>query len=206
MEWDEQREAEKQAELLESLADALRRCGVSESEVRRLAETIFGSYISTQPPEAARHTVHFVTLSQMGTGGGQSTKAGNIKLNIGKLMEAVASGVLTIVDAVQLPLTAPLAALVVWVSLRRTAQVSISETDASVLYTMWAYKNADRDVPNEGLLERCNALLAKYGRPQISAQMLQRSLKTLEQIDTIERSPRNSGMWWLREWVRVSYH
>jgi len=205
VEWDKQRESEKRAELLESLTGTLRTCGASESDVSRLAETIFGSYISSQPPEAAGHTLHLVTLSHMGAGGGQSTKAGNIKLNIGKLMEAVASGILTAVGAVQLPLTVPLAALVVWASLWRTAQVPISETDASVLYTMWTYKNTDRDVPDEGLLDRCNALLEKYGRQKISAQMLQRSLKTLEQIDTIERSPRNSSMWWLREWVRVSY-
>lgn len=205
MDWDRQREAGKRAELLKALVEALQECGATESEASVLGQSIFNKYISTMPPEAASHVTELVVLGRMGEGGAKSTKAGNIKLNIGKLFEAVASGVLTAVGAIQLPVTAPFAALVIWCSLWRTAQVTISETDASVLYSMWMHKNADRDVPDEGLLERCNTLLIKYGRPLLSQQMLLRSLKTLEQIDTIERSPRSTTSWWLREWVRLSY-
>lgn len=116
-----------------------------------------------QPPEAPSAVIELVVIGRMGHGGGQSTKAGNIRLNIGKLLDALATGVLTGIGAAQVPL----AALVIWNSLWRTAQVTISEIEAGILYTMWLHKNADRDVSEDGLLEKCNALLEKYDRPML---------------------------------------
>lgn len=206
VDWDHEREAEKRTELLQSLTDAVKNSGVPATQAPEIADAIFDSFISTTPPEAKRYVTHLIVLGPMGDGGGQSTKAGNIKLNIGKLLEAVASGVLTAAGAVQLPITAPLAALVIWCSLWRTAQVPISEADGAVLYTMWVQKNADRDVHEAGLLERCNELLKKYEKHPITARSLQQSLTSLAKIEAIEASPRGAGMWWLREWVRVTYH
>ncbi|MFT3929289.1 MAG: hypothetical protein QM709_03225 [Spongiibacteraceae bacterium] len=205
MDFDRQRELEKCQELLDSIINTLQSSGVSRSEAISLGQDIFDSYISTTAPEAKSLFTEFIVMGRMGEGGGKSTKAGNIRLNIGKFMEAVASGALTAVGAIQIPITAPLAALVIWCSLRRSAQVDISETEATVLYTMWVFKDENRDVPNEGLLEKCNSLLSKYGRQALTQQILVRSLKTLEKIETIEKSPRKNDTWWLREWVSVSY-
>lgn len=203
MEWDYQREAEKRAELLQELSEALRSHGTPDSG--DLSKAILDSYISTRPPEAPRVEIEFVVIGRMGSGGGQSTKAGNIKLNIGKLLEALAAGVIGVVGVAQAPFTAPFAALLIWNSLWRCAEVTISETEASVLYTMWVHKSADHYVPEDGFLEKCNALLEKYERPALSEHMLKTALATLEQIGTIKRSSRDPKMWWLREWVRVSY-
>jgi hypothetical protein len=206
MEWNYQKEAEKRAELLRDLSEALRAHGVPASILDDLSKAVLDSYVSTQPPEKPSSTIEFVVMGRMGTGGGRSTKTGNIKLNIGKLLDAVAAGVIVAVDAAKDPLTVPLAALVIWNSLWRAAQVTISETEAGVLYTMWLNKSTEHDVPDEGLLEKCNALLDKYDRPMLTKRRLREALKTLERIETIERSPRDpKKMWWLREWVRVSY-
>ena len=205
MEWNYQREAQKRAELLQELSEELNAGGTPESRVDDLAKAIFDSYISTRPPEVPHLVLQYIDISRAGTGGGESTKAGNVTLNIGKLLETLAAGVLTAAGAAQLPLTVPLAALVIWNSLWRTAKVSISETEAAVLYAMWVHKNADHHVPEDGLLEKCNALLEKYERPALSAHILKDALTKLERIDTIERSSRDPKMWWLKEWVRVSY-
>lgn len=205
MEWDKQRETEKRSELLYALTVELKKSGIQDQDAKALSASVFEKYISTRPPEAKRQLMEFIVIGSMGSGGGKSTKAGNIKLNIGKLLEAVASGILTATGAAQLPVTVPLAALVIWCSLWRTAQVDISESDASVLYTMWVHKNADRDVLEEGLLEKCNSLLTKYERPSLSKASLRSSLKNLEKIEAIAASPRGTAIWWLREWVQVSY-
>jgi hypothetical protein len=205
MDFDREREKEKREELLDQIVAALESAGVSKPDAATLGTNIFDNYISTSPPEEKPLLVEFVVINRMGEGGGKSTKPGNIRLNIGQFMEAVASGVLTGLGVAQMPLTAPLAALVIWCSLWRSSQVSISEMDAAVLYTMWAHKDERRDIANDGLLEKCNFLLTKYDKPEISQQTLNRSLKALEEIETIEKSPRNSDSWWLREWVRVSY-
>jgi hypothetical protein len=208
MEWDYQREAEKRTELLRELSETLRDHATPESEIGHLSKAIFDSFVSTRPPQALRIEIGFIVLGHMGSGGGQSTKAGNITLNVGKLVDALASGVLTTAGAAQLKplsLSVLLAALVIWNSLKRAAKVNISETEAAVLYTMWVHKNAENQVSEDGLLEKCNALLQKYQRPVLSKHMLTNSLKALERIRTIARSKRNPEMWWLREWVRVSY-
>jgi hypothetical protein len=140
-----------------------------------------------------------------GTGGGRSIKSGNITLNIGKLLEATASGVFTVISAAQAPMTIPFAALLLWCSLWRTAEVRISETEAAVLYVMWMRKNSDRDVVEEGLLDHCNAHLRKYERPVLSLRDIRRALNKLESIKTIERSSRDKRMWWLRECVSLTY-
>ena len=159
MGWNYQRETEKRAELLQELSEVLRGCGTPDADRDHLSKAILDSYISTAPPESPRLEFGFMVVGPMGIGGGQSTKPGNITLNIGKLLDALATGVLTGVGAAQVPFTIPLAALVIWNSLWRTAQVTISETEAGVLYTMWQGKNADHDVSEDGLLEKCNALL-----------------------------------------------
>lgn len=205
MEWDRKREEAKRAELLRQLCSALSQSVTDETHATRFAEAILDACITTRPPEAAGSRIYYVTLGTMGQGGGASTKPGNIRLNLGKLMEAVASSTLAAVSATQAPWTAPFAALVIWTSLWRAAEVPVSETEAGVLYVMWLHKNEDRDVLDVGLLQKCNAMLHKYGRPPLSSQQLNQALRKLSKIGTIERSPRGPELWWLREWVRVAY-
>lgn len=205
MEFDREKEAEKRSELLAQIQLALEQCGIPKNYSASSADNIMDACISTRPPEEPERFMHLITMSSMGSGGAKSTKPGNVRLNIGDLIEAIASGVLTGVGAVQVPWTAPFAALVVWRSLRRAAQVEISETEAAVLYTMWAHKDGNREVPDAGLLEKCNSLLKKYGRPELSKELLSKSLNSLENIASIQRSPKRADMWWLREWVSVTY-
>lgn len=205
MDFDRERETEKKRELLHSIIATLQNENDKEVDVTKLSEAIFINFINTTPPEKKRHVMEFIVMGQMGRGGGISTKPGNIQLNIGKLMDAIASGVITIAGAVQLPWTAPLAALMVWRSLVSSAQITLTETEGCVLYVMWVYKNQDRDIEKSTLLNLCNNLLDKYDKPQLTQRGLNESLSALQNIRAIETSPRNSAMWWLRERVQVTY-
>jgi hypothetical protein len=205
MDWDFEREREKNVELRGLLSQSLKENGLKEGSSGDLAAAIADIFISTSPPEKPKVVMHLMTLNNLGQGGGRSTKPGNIKLNIGKLCRAIAEGTLTITGAAQIPMTIPLAVLLVWNSLWKTAQVEISEIEAVVLYVMWMHKDANRDVEASNLTERCNQHLEKYGRPNISDQDVGRALSTLEKISTIEKSPRKTDAWWLREWVSPSF-
>tara|TARA_R110001592_G_C13149786_1_gene748072 strand:- start:1493 stop:2113 length:621 start_codon:yes stop_codon:yes gene_type:complete len=205
MGWDREREAEKRGEILQSVIAALRIHNIEAPDVTTLADAILHNLVQTSPPEEENHQVHLIIMGHMGRGGGRSTKPGNIRLNIGKLMEAIASGVLTTVGAVQLPFTAPFAALLVWCSLLRSTQVAITETEGCVLYVMWVYKNQDRDIEKSTLLTLCNGLLEKYDKPLLTQGVLNESLSALQKIRAIETSPRSSAKWWLRERAQVSY-
>jgi hypothetical protein len=205
MEWDNEREHRKRATLLEALRGFLGDQG-NAAEAARLAEAVLKVYVRTNPPRKEENDfIGLVVLGAHGSGGGKSTKAGNIRLNIGTLMEAVANGALGVFSAKDHPMTIPFAALLLCNSLWRTATVTISEMDAAVLYVMWVRKGVERTIAETGLLDLCNEHLSKYGRSPLSAQDLRRSLSGLEKLGTIKRSWKDKTTWWLREWVGRSY-
>lgn len=202
MEWDREREQEKRAEIIASLEAAFSAHGGAPSA---LAEKILDSFVRTTPPEKEPVLMHLVTMRFDGRGGGKSAKAGNITLNMGALIDTIAAGTLTFVGAVQAPFTVPFAAIVLWNSLWRAAEVDLTENDAAVIYVMWTQKDKNHEVPKDGLLEQCNAHLAKVQRQPLTQRDLAHSLRTLESIETIKTSQHRPSNWWLREWVRVTY-
>ena len=203
--WNREREAQKQAEVLSSLKTALVDQGLNYAEAESLAGEIFSAYVTTSPPEKEPTVMQFMTIGNSGFNGGKSTKPGNITLNMGRLIEALASGGLAAAGVSATPYLAPLAAIVLWCSLWRTAQVSISETDAVVLYVMWMHKDGEYSVAHDGLVEKCNAHLDKYGRSPVTQQQVDCSLKNLQAMETIQKSKQDKSKWWLREWVRRTY-
>lgn len=119
-------------------------------------------------------------------------------------MEAIANGAFTVTSAIQLPIVAPLAALLLWRSLIKTAQVSITETEASILYVMWA-NHINLEVQKNTLLVACNSLLTKYQKPHITQGQLNEALSTLQRIEAIGISPKNAANWILLEKLRIKY-
>lgn len=196
MGWDYEKEAQKRAQLTASLEATLGQA---------LAAKVLEAFVNTTPPETEPVVMHLMTMRFDGRGGGKSTKAGNITLNMRALLDTAAAGALTIVGAVQAPFTVPFAAIVLWNSIWRAAEVTVTENDAAVLYVMWTQRDKNHEIPKDGLLERCNAHLAKVQRQSITQKDLAHSLCSLEQIETIAPSKDRPSNWWLREWVRITY-
>lgn len=202
MEWDREREEQKRAELLTILAKAIPHSG---DQPHAIAEKVLEAFVKTSPPEKEPVVMHLMTMRFDGRGGGKSVKAGNIILNMGALIDTVAAGALTVVGALQAPFTVPFAAIVLWNTIWRAAEVTISENEAAVLYVMWTQRDKNHEIPKEGLLERCNAHFRKVQRQPLTQRDLAHSLRTLEGIETIASSQSRPSNWCLREWVRVTY-
>lgn len=146
-----------------------------------------------------------VDMDAGGRGGGVSVKPGNVRLNMRQLVSAIASGVLTVVGAVQLPWTAVFGALVIWNNLFAASRVALSESDASVLWTLWLNRDDENTVAEAGLLGRVNEERRRHGRADLAQRDLDESLQRLSRLQSIERAA-DKSRWWLREWVSVKYN
>ncbi len=165
--------------------------------------------VNVTPPEKEKIVLEMITLLPGGRSGGyskgRSVKLGNITLNIHKLVTTLAASSLTVVGAVAVPWTAPLAAIVVWNSIWVNLKVDFTEREAAVLWTMWINRDDDCCVSHFDLLYMLNSELRKYERSLISSQELDSALETLEKIKCIKRSESDPSKWWLRESIKIKY-
>lgn len=197
---------EKVAELTRLVNRTL--IAVGDSPDFSVALEIVRHFVTVSPPEAeitTEITRDLMTLRPGGHLGARSVKPGNVKLNMRKLVAAVAGGVFTTVGVLQVPWTAVLGALVVWDTLYSAATLELSEREAAVMWTLWQLKDENHTVSDAGLLEYVNATRKQFGRNELSRQELKDALTKLEQMGTIKRCSRDKSRWWLREWVRVAY-
>lgn len=162
--------------------------------------------IRVAPPEKEEFIIEYITMSPSGRRGGKSTKAGNIFLNMRSLVDAVASGAFAVVGSYQIPWLAPFALILLWNSLRRSAQVDLSENDAALIWTMWAHRDrSNNEIAEVCLLDKLNEHLKKHSRSPVTGKDLEDSLRALEKIQSIKRSRRNPNNWWLCEWIKPAY-
>ena len=205
MEWDNERKTEKEAEILSSIENHLLKAGLEESSVNTTAKEFLNNAIRMTPPEKEQELMHLVTMAPSGRGGGRSSKAGNIKLNIRSLFEAVSSGVFTVISAAQAPWALPFAAILLWNSIWRNMQVTLSEAEAVTLWVMWQVKDSNKNVKIEDIKPAIDIHANKYGRPTLSNADINYALKNLNVIGCIKPAKSASDMWWLCEWISPSY-
>jgi len=146
MGWDYKRKNEKTIELQESIKKLLVEAGMSEDVKEQTANELLDSCIDITPPEEKEFLMEAVTMHPSGRGGGRSTKAGNITLNVRKLFEAVASGVFIVISVTQIPWTIPFAFILLWNRLWKNLEVPLTEHEAVVLWVMWQVKNQEKIV------------------------------------------------------------
>lgn len=206
MEFDYDRAEEKKNEIIASLSSLLQTNVGIKDNFSDISKDIFSSCITVRPPEKQKIVLHFMTMSPSGRGGGKSTKAGNIVLNIRKLVEAIASGAFTIVGAFQVPWLGIFGLILLWNSLWSSTQVDLSENDAAVIWTMWVHRDRkNNEISDEGLLEKVNDHLQKYDRALITQKDMEFSISRIEKIKSIKRSKINPKNWWLCEWIAPAY-
>jgi hypothetical protein len=201
----------KSDELNHTMAEAIAayfvKCGVSPD--RALVESPSGLVIAhfvTVREHDHRSNSGFITMQPGGHGGGRSRKLGNVRLNLRKLVEALATAGLSAVGLAQAPWAAPLAALVLWSQLRSTTEVSVSEREAAVIWTMWAHRRTeDNTISDDQLFSLVNRELRESGRHEISREELDASLDILSRVGTVSTWKNDTTRWWLREWVSVSF-
>ncbi|MBE9515083.1 MAG: hypothetical protein IMY79_02975 [Chloroflexi bacterium] len=211
MEYDTERAEQKTEELINLAKEAIltywKSIGFkpSSGEASNTATDVINNLIQVTPPEKEKPALEFIIMLRGGRGGGRSIKPGNMVLNIRKLITAVAGGGLTVVTAVAIPWTAPLAAIVIWDRIWSNLKLELSEREAAIIWTMWMNRDDDNCVVDADLLVKVNSELAAYRRSSISRQELDDALETLKRMRCIERSRSDPSKWGLREWVRVTY-
>jgi hypothetical protein len=196
----------KEGEILNELLGILQSKHMGEEDAEKISKLIFSDAVRINPPEKEEHVVQLITMHPSGRGGGRSVKAGNITLDLRKLMEAVSNGTFAIVSSYQIPWLVPLAFIILWNSLWRNVEIEITENDAAIIWSMWVYRDREsNEIPDNGLLNTINEHFKKYGRQEITPKDLEYSLNNLEKIKCIKRSKNNPSNWWLCEWVRLIY-
>jgi hypothetical protein len=201
MTYDEQKQKSKALELVGIAAKGLGACDPNIKEPA--AVEIIRYFAQISAPEEPPAELELITLDLPRRGRAKSTKPGNIRLNLRKLITAAAGGALAVAGAIHPPWMIVLAAIVVWDSVWSCAEVPLSETEAAIVWTMWKNSDDRHTIPREGLLDLVNQHLNRYGRGSIGQEQFQESLRNLERIQCIESS--NDSHWWLREWVSVNY-
>lgn len=176
------------------------------SDPRAAATAVVDAFImSITPPEKPEVRFEMVTMRSGGVGGATSVKPGNLRLSLRKLVEALASGVLTAVGAASSPFLILLAAIVIWDRIWSELSIDLCERDAAVLWTLWINRDKKSYVSAPGLLDLVNSELRRHSQNPITAAELDASLATLQRMRCIEKSDAYPSAWWLREWVGVSY-
>jgi len=205
MEWDYDRQKEKEAEFLVEIEDQLRLAEIPEDQIKTTAREFFEQSVSITPPEKKAMVIEMITMHPSGRGGGRSTKAGNIRLNIGSLFNAVASGVFTVTSAAQAPWAIPFAGILLWNSIWQMVKVDLSENDAVTLWAMWQVKDANKLVSEGDIKDAVDRHAEKYQRSTLSEADIKFAIKNLSAIGCIKRPRDDPSKWWLCEWIAPAY-
>lgn len=205
MGFDLNRQAEKREELVAALRDALlQHCEFVGAD--DLVGKILDVFGRVTPPEEGDVYMELVTAASFsGRGGGTSSKPGNVRINMRLLFDAVASGTFTVLSLKGAPWAVPFAAIMLWNSVWRAAQVQLTEKEVAILWTMWRIRDAEKHVVESLLLPAIAEHVAKHGLAPITDSDLRHGLEELAKIETIARSKRRSGEWRLIEWIQKPY-
>jgi hypothetical protein len=214
---DTERAARKKQELVDAATRALTRSKsaralrANSTLLRKHAARLVDTYVSISAPESRGRDIGInlfatVTMFQGGAATGDSTKAGNVRFNLKKLFLAISKGALAGVAVSKTPWLFPFAALILWDEFWSCAKIPLTESEACVLYAMWMHRDRKDCIANADVEPKTNLERSKRKQPRLNATSIRRCLDRLSHIGTIERSHNSPDMWWLREWVSVSYH
>nr|WP_319570033.1 hypothetical protein [uncultured Draconibacterium sp.] len=130
-----------------------------------------------------------------------SIKAGNIVLNMKKLLIDSAEIGLTIAGVVATPYLIPLAALLIWNKVWSNIKIDLGENQAIAIKLMWENRNIkDNTIEESDVFYLFNQYLKSKNRNELVIEDFKRVLNDLEKMKCIEK--KDSTRWWLREWVK----
>ncbi|MDP2602492.1 MAG: hypothetical protein Q8S00_07850 [Deltaproteobacteria bacterium] len=168
----------------------------------RQTQKLIGSFVTVTPPLLPPPVIKRITISELGRGGGDTRKPGNVTLNWRKLLELVPDVTLAVAGVAGSPWLIPLAALYVWMRLWNAASVSLEEEDAFVVYSLWLHRNGENKISEDNAFLKTETLAHKHGFPAITKEKFTKIIDKLLSLECVEME---EGIIWLREWVRIEY-
>lgn len=193
----------KRQDLKVIIAESLRGAGIEDTDL--LADRVVQRFADVTPPYSELEPVRLMVLGQGGVGGGSTTKPGNVVLNLGKLVRAVASGILTIAGAMTAPWLLVIGALVTWDALWSCLNLKLTEEHACVVWALWKNRGDDSTFPKSDVLDAVNRERTAFGKQPLSAMEVDRAFADLARMGCIKQSVNDPQRWWLREWVQIKY-
>jgi hypothetical protein len=171
----------------------------------QIAADVLEAFADITAPYYEPPPIQLITLREGGYGGGSTTKPGNVRLNLRKLVMAIAGGTITIGGALATPWLLIPGALLTWDALWSCLNLEITEAHACVVWGLWIARDEDNTVRKSEVVEIVNRERKNYGRQALSAQEINDALGDLAKMSCIQESRGDRERWWLREWVRIKY-
>lgn len=162
------------------------------------------NYINITPPEEETPMMQFLTIDSLKKHkSGHSVKAGNIILNIRKLINALPTIIASSVSiSYDIPILKVCAALAIWKDLRDIFTVEITREQAIVLVALWKNCDATQHISLSDGLVATNTLCKSLDDSAMNPTIFN---KTIDQLITLHCIEVTDEKIWLREWISKKY-
>jgi hypothetical protein len=133
-----------------------------------------------------------------------SSKLSNLKIDVRKLFDVIATNTISLVSACVIPWLLPFALFLLWRSVNSSVNIEINEIDACVLWVMWMHVDENRTVLDSvNVLNTVNQQMGVRSRSAVDRAALSESLLRLEADGMIKRLSDNNG-WRVTEEIVVA--
>jgi len=154
------------------------------------------------PPTAGLERVYIEKSEKWVPRSGKSVKAGNLRFNLGKLLEAGVSGAGTYFTSLVHPVFAIFTGIVVLRNLVKAATVDLTDDDAWVLWAIWDCEQRGKDCTVAAIQSSITEEATRVGSPtRMTLEEVQAGLDRLEKIRAARKG--TDGMWEVIESVVV---
>jgi hypothetical protein len=175
--------------------------GISDKSNLQAMLTRFTSFEASEPIDQGYERIIITKDKNWVPASGHSVKLGNLRFNLGTLLEAIASGV-SAGFTIATPILAIFTGLVAIRQLVRAAKVDLSEREALVIWSIWSCEQRGKAATTEEIRQVGIQEAARVGSTlQPSTAEVEQSLNRLEKIGAILDA--GEGSWETREAVIV---
>ncbi len=205
MGWDYERKKHREAMIEKLLREGMRSAGIPDTAQEDVLCGLMNSVIRVSPPEEESQLMEMIVMNSSARGGGRSTKPGNIRLDLGRLLETVAGGVITF-EPTTYWWTQPLGLLIVLRGLKQNFSVQLTETDAVTILAMWQSGIHNGLIAKFADIKTHVDLHAKrYDRNALSHADIRHSITNLVAIGSVKPINGVTDQWRVHEEIRFTY-
>ncbi len=201
-EWDNERAEEKKRELKNFIMEELLKQGLNDVHISKIEQGIFSNGIYLSPPEKPDTRMGLITMNSFHTPS-ESTKPGNIRMNINDFLESIGTGVMTFAGGLAYPWLYLVGFTLLWKQLWDCATIEIGERENKVLWAMYKLIKEKNNNTFNNIYRKVNSISEEYNIPKLEKGEISIALENLESISSIEKTGKDE--WRIIEWINVKY-
>lgn len=200
--WNIQRAKEKKQELNNILSNEIAQEGLDETLIAMVTEKVLSDGINISPPGEPKRELRMITMESFHSQA-ESTKPGNIRMNIIDFLESIGTGVITFAGGLAYPWLYLLGFILLWKQLRDCATLEIREKESKVLWSMWELKKENKELTFRNIVNRLRVISKHYGLTALKDGEVEVALAQLEKIDSIKKAGKDE--WQIVEQISIKY-